>query len=234
MDEEKIAIKAKLNKGLNDFARLMGDLGYSKISYNKKNLVVEKIKGHDLRGNPFLEYRMVFSPDSIVFEYSIPANKNRRVRLLELVPTLLSVLQVAEEYYTFVPSEVYGHINSVVKDLLKVVDKEAAESSAALSDLESRYVDLNRRYEELVRSSESNARILLECERRRDELAKRVEHLTNVSDDSLKETLYNWIKIHGGTINVPEFSKSNGISISRVEEGLNFLISDGFIKRRVD
>lgn len=234
MDEQKIIVKAKLKKNLSAFARLMGDLGYSKISYSKKKLVVEKIKGHDLRGRPFLEYRMIFCPDNITFEYSIPPKKNQRVRLLELLPTLLSVLQVSEEYYTFVPSEVYGHINAVVKDLSKTVDKEATEFSAALSDLETKHADLTRRYDDLVRSSESNARILLECERRRDELARRVERLTKLSDEALKETLYDWIKIHGGTIDVKEFAKSNGVSIPRVEEGLNSLISEGFIKRRFD
>ncbi len=234
MEEETITIKATLSKELNSLARLMGELGFSKISYNKDLLTVEKIRGHDLRGRPFLEYRMLFKPDSIEFTYNVPPKKNKRLMFLELLPTFLSVLQVAEDYYQMPPSEVYGHINDVVKDLLKMVNKDSAELSTSLTDIETKHGELSTKYDDLVRSSEANAKLLMECERRRDELAKRVERLTKMSDDSLRESLYDWIKIHSGTIDVTEFSKTNAVSVSRVEEGLNSLIAEGFIRRRMD
>jgi hypothetical protein len=234
MEEEKIVIKAKLKKGLKSLARLMGELGFSKISFNKSQLTVEKIKGHDLRGKPFLEYRMEFKENSIVLSYNVPPKKNKRAVLLELLPTFLGILQVAEEYYDMAPSAVYSHVNSVLKEMLKIVDKDSTELSTALSDLEAKHAELTAKYDVLVSSSEANAKILMECERKRDELAKRVEMLTKLSDEALKESLYEWIRMHGGSINVKEFAKSNAVSIPRVEEGLNNLISEGFIKRRID
>jgi len=234
MEEEQISIKAKLKKDLNSLARLMGELGFSKIAFAKNKLTVEKIKGHDLSGKPFLEYRMVFGKDSINLTYNVPPKKSKRAVLLNLMPTFLSVLQVAEDYYELSPSSMYGHISGVLKEATKFMGKDAVELSAALSDIEAKHTELSAKYDGLMRSSEANAKILLEAERRRDELANRVNTLTKISDDSLRESLYDWIRMHGGSINVREFSKTNSVSIPRIEEGLNSLIAEGFIKRRLD
>ena len=58
--------------------------------------------------------------------------------------------------------------------------------------------------------------------------------MSGMSDDLLKESLYNWIKLHGGTIDIREFSKSHSVALSRSEEGLNMLIREGFIRRRLE
>ncbi|MFH1393289.1 MAG: hypothetical protein ABII71_02870 [Candidatus Micrarchaeota archaeon] len=236
MEEEKITVKGNLKgeQGLSTLARLMGELGFSKISYDKDKLVVEKIKGHDLSGKPFLEYRMRFTGKLIEFTYNVPPKKSSRAILLELLPTFLSVLQVAEDYYEIAPSAMYGHISGVLKETVKVMGKDVVELSTTLSDIEVKHNDLTMKYDDLLRSSEANAKILLETERRRDELAKRVETLTKISDDTLRESLYDWIRMHGGSINMREFARTNSVSVPRIEEGLNSLISEGFIKRRLD
>ncbi len=232
--EEMIEIPAALKSNMKKLASLMGELGFSKISYNTSNLVVEKIKGHDLRGKPFLEYRIIFKKDSVNFAFTVPERKSKRAVLLELFPTFLSVLQVAEDFYDIQPSSIYDHINNVLKDTRQMLGKDSLELSARLSDLEAKHTELTSKYADLIWSSEANAKILMECERRRDELSKRVDALTRVSDEYLKELLYDWIKIHDGSINLREFAKSNSISVSRVEEGLNSLIEEGFIRRRFE
>jgi C-terminal processing protease CtpA/Prc len=118
--------------------------------------------------------------------------------------------------------------------MLKLTSKDAIDFSTELSEIQGKYKSLEAKYSDLLRSSEENARILLECERKRDELSKRIEQLEKVSDEALKEMLYDWIKLHGGTINIAEFAKLQRMSVSRVEEGLNMLITEGYIKRRFE
>ena len=115
---------------------------------------------------------------------------------------------------------------------MQTISVQKQQFQQQLTELESKYQDINAKYQDLVRSSEANTRILLECERKRDELQKKFNHLSGMGDDLLKDSLYNWIKIHGGTIDVREFSKANSVAVTRVEEGLNMLIRDGFIRRR--
>lgn len=234
MSEEKIIVSAKQKKPLKGLASLFSGLGFTKISYVKNILLVEKIKGQDLTGKPYLEYRVEFAEDSIKFIYSFSGKNSKVARLLDLMPTFLNILQVAEDYYEVTPTSIFSHINSLLLETSKIIDRDALEFSTQLTELQSRHNDLGAKYDDLVRSSEANTRILLECERKRDELAKKLNQLSGMGDELLKESIYNWIKVHGGTIDVREFSKANSVAISRTEEGLNLLIRDGYIRRRFE
>jgi len=234
MPEEKIIVASKQKKSLKSLARLMGGLGFTKISYSKGFLSIEKIKGRDLQGKPYLEYRVEFRPSSIEFTYSFSAKRSKTARLLDLMPTFLNILQVAEEYYDIRPTSVFSHVNTVLSEISKIIDRDAMEFSTQLTELEAKYNSLLTKYEDIVRSSEANTRILLECERKRDELQKKLGQLTGMSDDLLKESLYNWIRVHGGTIDVREFAKAHSVAVIRAEEGLNLLIREGYIRRRFE
>jgi hypothetical protein len=116
----------------------------------------------------------------------------------------------------------------------QVTGRDAVEMSAELDETRDKLNSMTKRYEELVRSSEENARILLECEHRRDEIQRRITTLDTLSDETLKELLFAWLKVHGGSGDMSEFSKAHrSLSYKRIEEGLNMLIHEGYIKRRV-
>jgi len=234
MPEEKIITLAKQKKNLKTLSTLLGGLGFTKIAYSPKVLAVEKIKGRDLKGRPYLEYRVEFRPKSIEFTYSYSAKRNRLSRVISLMPIYLNILQVAEDYYDVNPTSVFPQINNLFSEVSKMLDRDNIELSTELTQFQTKYGELNAKYEDLVRSSEGNTRILLECERKRDELQKQLDHLTGMGDDLLKESLYNWIKLHGGTIDVREFSKANSVAVTRVEEGLDMLIRGGYIRRRFE
>jgi hypothetical protein len=234
MSEDKISVAAEQKKPLKGLASLFSGLGFTKISYSKDALTVEKVKGSDLQGKPYLEYRVEFGAASIDFTYSFSKERNKLSRLLDLMPTFLNILQVAEDYYDVRPTGIFANINTVLGEVSKIIDRDALEFSTQLSETQARFNDLNAKYDDLVRSSEANTRILLECERNRDELQKKLTTMSGMSDDLLKETLYNWIKLHGGSIDIREFSKSHSVALTRAEEGLNMLIREGYIRRRLE
>jgi hypothetical protein len=233
MTEEKIVIECRQRKNLKGLATLLSGLGFTKIAYSRGFLSIEKTKGTDLRGKPYLEYKVEFRPTSISFMYGASAKKNKNAQLLDLMPTFLNILRVSEDYYDIKPTQIFSHINVVLKELSKIVDHDAIEFSTQLTELQEKHTNLNKKYADLVRSSEANTRILLECERKRDEQMRKLAQLTGMSDDLLKESLYNWIKVHGGSIDIREFSKANSVAVSRSEEGLDMLIRGGYIRRRV-
>lgn len=233
MPEEAIDIRAERTRGLKPLASLLGELGFTKISYSSELLSVEKLRGRDLQGKPFLEYCIEFTSGKISFRYAVPPEKNKTARLVELLPIFLNVLRLSEEYYAVKPSSIFPQLNIVLNELSSMVGRDMTELSVELSELKKKHAELSAKYDDLVSSSEKNARMLLECERKRDEVQKRLKSLESMSNEILKEELYEWIQVHGGNINIKEFSKSNMVPPQRVEEGLNMLIRDGYIKRRV-
>jgi hypothetical protein len=234
MSEEKIVVPALRKQQLSKLASALGELGFTSITYTNERLVVERVQGEDLQGKPNLDYRITFLEKTIEMVYDIPPNVSKRVRMLELLPVLMNVLTLSEEYYEVKPSAIFSQLIALLSDISKVVGRDAVELSAELEELRAKTDSLNARYQDLVGSSEENARILLECERRRDELRELLEKLRAMSDERLREELYGWLKMHNGDIDIVEFGKAHSVPPGRVEDGLNMLIKEGYIKRKVE
>lgn len=144
MTEEKITVAATRKRALRPLAALFGELGFTKISYSKDVLSLEKLRGHDLKGNPFLEYRVDFHPEEVEFRYSVPPEKNKTARLIELLPIFLNIIRLSEDYYDINPSTIFSQVNLVLGEVSKMVGKDATELSIELTELKARHTKLSK------------------------------------------------------------------------------------------
>ncbi len=230
--EEKIVVKARRRKALSKLASVLGELGFSRIAYSKKKLVVEKTGGEDLYGKKHLHYRIIFGDKEIEFSYTVPAGSTKRRRMLEVFPVLINAIRIAEDFYEIKSSSLLEPALYLLNEMETVVGRDAIDVSSELDTLSEKFQALSKKYEELVRSSEENARILVESERRKEELIKRNSKLEAMSDETMREELFKWLRVHNGSINLGEFSKAYHAPAKRIEEGLNSLIKEGYIKKR--
>ncbi|MFH2105645.1 MAG: hypothetical protein ABII22_00145 [Candidatus Micrarchaeota archaeon] len=221
-----LAIDAKMKaKSTAGILKALQPLGFSKIEVTNEGIVAEKMLGDES-----LDYKIVFKKNGLLFFYSLQPKVSNTRRMLELFPVLLSLLVVVSPFYDASP-RIYDFIIVHLKELEKVIDKDAVDVSLELNGIKSSYESLNRKYEEVLRSGEQNARILLEYESKNEELRKRIAKLESVSDEVLKEEMYKWIKLHNGSIDVSEFCKAFNVASARAEEALSTLAKEGYIKR---
>jgi hypothetical protein len=228
---EKITLPAKRKRSLKSLAALLGDVGFNRIEYEKDRLTIEKTK-EDLRGNISTDYAISFTAKSIELSYSRGEKISILQKKIEMLPFFFNVLTIAKDYYEIDHTPLYAEVADVFQRLKETLNKEVIDLSVELNELKEKHANLLKRYEEVVRASEENSRLLLEAEQRYHELSIRVQKLEGFSDEVLKEQLFNWIKVHGGTLDVSEFAKFYSIPIGRVEEGLEMLIREGYIKKR--
>jgi hypothetical protein len=230
--EEIIKIKAKRTTPLKSLIPMLGSLGFSKVQYLKDKLIVERVESEDLSGKPYLFYRIEMASDSIVIRYVLPSPQRRLLRGLEMGLLSLNVFRIISTHYSVSVSAVYPFYYSLLTSLSEALGKQKLEAVSELNSLRSRHVSLEKKYRDLVRSSEQNARILVEAERKNEELTGRISKMEGLNDEVLQERLFEWIRTHDGEINMYEFGKINEIPIGRVEQGLDLLIKQGYIKRR--
>lgn len=229
LDTVKISLTAKRKRKLSELAKVFSNLGFTRMSLLKDKLILEKALGKDLQGSKYMDYKIIFEEKGITFFYSIPSQRDKRSRILESLSTFINLLILSNPFYTIDPLPIYESMRSVIEEIENVIDKEGINYTMEIDDLRQKSDSLKKRYDDLVLSSEENARILLETERRRSDLQKRLESLEGMSDETLKEELFEWIKLHHGQLEVYEFAKKYGITSRRVEEGLNMLIREGYI-----
>jgi len=229
VDTVKISLTAKRKRKFSELAKVFSNLGFTRMTLLKDKLILEKALGKDLQGSNYMDYKIVFEEKGITFFYTITSQRDKRSRILESLSTFLNLLILSNPFYTIDPLPIYESMRSVIEEMENIIDKDGINYTMEIDDLRQKCDSLKKRYDDLVLSSEENARILLETERRRSELQKRNESLEGMSNETLKEELFEWIKLHHGQMDVYEFAKKYGITSKRVEEGLNMLIREGYI-----
>lgn len=228
-ETERLVLQVRLRKDLRKLLELLKETGFTNIRYTPAEVRLERVLPGEKAD---LDYRITLGKKSIVLEYPIPSGQSRSQRSLEVLPVFLNVLALVETQYDIQSGPLFQSTLSLLEDLSRHRGKDAAELASEVDEFRRKHAGLQKKYEDLVRASEENARILLECERRRDELHKRVDQLEGMSNEALKQALFDWIKVHGGSLEVQEFARAHGIATPRVEEGLQLLIQEGYIKRR--
>ncbi len=230
--EEVIKIKTKRKKPLKPLLSMLGKLGFTRIEYSPDMLLIEKIESEDLKGKPFLFYRAELSRAGITVKYTSPSMRTKLMRNLDMGIMLLNLFLLLEDYYDVQVPSVYMFYFPLLKSLSESVEREKLEMSSQLAELQSRHDSIEKRYKDLLRSSEQNARILVEYERKNEELKEKISKLEGLTDEVLQERVFQWIKDHDGEIDLFEFSKINSMPVGRVEEGLDLLIKNGYIRKR--
>ncbi|MCK4318956.1 hypothetical protein KAW38_00085 [Candidatus Micrarchaeota archaeon] len=230
--EEIVRISAKRKKSLKRLLPLLGQMGFTKIEYTKDNIIIEKVESEDLKGKPYLYYRVEMMDNGIKVVYSIPSLKTKLARTTDIGMLILNLTKLLDDYYDVHPSAMYSFFLSLLITMSKMMDKDKVELASELEGLKIKHATLEKRYTELVHSSEQNARILMECERKKNEQKERIAKLEGISDDALMESIFGWLKTHNGEIDIYEFSKMYGLPIGRIEYGLEILLMQGYIKKR--
>lgn len=230
MDEETIVLKGKRLKQFSNFKTQFKELGLTPLTVRKDKLVLERIETTDLKGQTHHFYRLSFFPNKLVFTYSFGQNKKKH--RLEATALLLNLIKVSQEFFSVDGSELYSLLLPILNDAIIFTDSQDYAILEKFSELSEKFSSLEKKYKDVVISSEQNARLLLECEKKKEEYYARIKQLEGMSDESLRQELFKWLKTHNGEIILSQFVKFYNLSTTRVEEGLEYLLRNGYIRKR--
>ncbi|VVB98382.1 Uncharacterised protein [uncultured archaeon] len=230
MDEATITLKARAHRDISRLEERFAELGFTSVDTEGGTLSLEKVETSDLKGRSHHFYRVQFYPNKLVFTYSLGLNKKKRD--LEALSTLMNVIKVAEGLYEVDAGDLHAPLAEVLNEARALVDSDSHATVQQLTELKEKYYSMEKKYKDLLLSSEQNARILLECEKKRDEYYARVKELEGMSDDALMQEMFRCLKTHAGEVSVAQFAKSYGISSARVEEALEYLLQNGYIRKK--
>ncbi|MEW5996805.1 MAG: hypothetical protein AB1657_04390 [Candidatus Micrarchaeota archaeon] len=230
--EEIIRISTKRKRPLKPLLQTLGSLGFNRMDYSDDALIIEKVESEDLNGKPYLYYRIELLKNAIILKYTTPVLEHRLSRSLDMGVMLLNLFQILTAYYDVPIQSVYTFYFSLLKSMGEATDSEKMEMYSRLKDLGQKHASLEKKYNDLVQASAQNARLLVEYERKNEDLLERMQRLEGMGDTELQAQLFEWIRTHDGEIDVLEFSKLNSVAAGRVEEGLDALIKNGFIRKR--
>ena len=231
MTMETIILSAKPLKKHAGLDSLLEKAGFDEVLVTKDSLTAQKRMPKELKSAHQVQYEVVFGPSTVELHFTVLPTEAKHKRMLEVLPLFYQCIALSQGYYSFSLKELVEQFTELLGRFESVVDKDSLDLSTELNALKVRSEDQSKKYQELMRSSESNARILLEYEQRQEELSKRVKDLESLSNEVLKEELFKWIKAHNGSLDLEQFCKAYHLPFTRAEEGIRMLMQEGYLKR---
>lgn len=212
-----------------DLSQLLG-LGFDMLSSSKNSVLVRKVEGRTLSGEPHLFAQLEIRKGSATLQYSVPPHSDRSIRRLHASLLLLSVLRLIPK--------LEADAQQLSEFLLPSLEAASAVAGAGYSALSKKFSDLKAERDSLAAkaarlqsSSEESALAVLELQRQLEAFSARVRELSAVSDAALCESVLEWLRSHRGSFDAAQFSSQAGVPLPRAEEGLEMLLKSGTISK---
>lgn len=211
-------------------ASALSSLGFDSVQTNAQAIHMRKNFSTDLAGRPhnFLEIKITKS--HCLLHYSCPDGQDEQIAQNRALLTALRALSLLPASQTT--------LTSFCALILPTLEHSEKLASLPYDLLYKRFNDLQERFEELegkslalAKAAESASIRAIELEKKQLELQGRLQTLSSVPDESLRELLLDYLASHRGSFDSSKFCAIHAIPPARAQEGLDMLLKSGSIKK---
>lgn len=209
----------------------LSSLGFDSVSVSKGAVLVRKNQGVDFAGKPHLFFEIELGRSGAALRYSVAGSSDERLRRLHATTLFLRVLSLFPGDFQADAAELSSLALPPLEASAQVADNGYEMLAKRHADLKDDFSELSMKSRRLANVAEEGARSSIELERQIAALSGRIRSLEAVSDQALHEMVVEWLSSHRGSFDAASFSKANGISPQRAEEGLEMLVKSGAARK---
>lgn len=229
-DVGSLRINAKLNTSFDDVERAVLPVEKGEVAKTKEGVSFAYVETRDLSGIPVSFFIINFKKDGIDVLYSIPQNTTPSKRKWEVTKKLLSILMLLRDAYSIDTKDIVGLVDMVIKDLDAYATQDYSRLYSEYDRLKNEIKRLNRRIAALSADNERLIKENYELNTKNEELMVKIKKLETLSPETLRERIQDWLREHNGEINIGEFARIYSVPEALVEEQLNKLVKEGFLR----
>lgn len=225
-----LSIKGKMRDEDVVFNKL-SSLSYLEVKQNGKEISARHVESVDLKDNPYKFWTFTFKPHELELTYTYIAS-SRLKRINEVLTALCDVLTLAEEGFEVSSDELLNNFRMTFDANAEELGKGSDAQVREKENLRGKMEELELKVTKL---QETNVNLTSEVHKlnsENDVLKIRLQKLEVLDTPTLKVRVQNWLETHDYHINVSKFAKTYDITEPRVEDVLDELAKDGFIKGR--
>ncbi len=227
---EEFSISGKLNGTMGDVKAALGSLPFYLFKSSDSGLDLIKVESRSINRRPYLFHIISIKPDGIDITYSIIPDSSVSLRRASVLKSVAAIVSILDGKYSLDQLKFIQYIDSVLDGLLSGLSQN-------YTTLYNRYDSLLSEYRETKRLeievSAANRNLTIQSAQLSEEnkvLKGQLASLQKYSDESLMALVEDWITVHNSSIDIVEFSKSHGVSPTRVEQILDKMVSLGYLE----
>lgn len=227
---DSIEVKATLTGSLDDMYKRLSSLQLFTVERPKDSLRIMRIESRDMQKRPFLFFIIEMAPDKLTADYTVALDSSPKIRRLQVLKNILSVLSLVADAYTVDITELFQYLDSSVDDVLNSITQGYSSLFNSYDSLFNEYKELKRLNIELEAANKNLTVQTMQINDENKVLTEKVKQLETYSDNSLMVMVQEWLESHDDTIDVNEFANTNKMTPTRVEQILNKMVTLGYIE----
>jgi regulator of replication initiation timing len=222
----KVSKKADINKVYDELSSLTG----FKIYKAANAVYLSLVEKEDIEKRPIKFIILEFKSDEININFTVSEDESSSIRKLEVLSKSFPIIEAAISCYDISVKPLISIIDSALSEMLMKFTREMKDVLIENDRLRDKIKELQtkiKRYDDQVKELTAQ---LYQLNSENAELRLRLGKYEKPSQEALEDMIVEWIKEHGGEIDLAEFSRVNKVPVPRIEETLNILVQKGYIK----
>ena len=226
---DEIKVKAAMKAEPKELYARLSKLQMVEISVAADTVRVARVESRDIQKRPFLFILTEFSKDSITVSYTIPIDSSPKLRRLAALEEMLGISSLVTDLFVIDPTELFQYIDSAISDAISSLSQNYSSLFNSYDSIYNEYKELKRQNMDLVQSNRNLSVQAVQLSNENKKLQERLTSLEVYSDQAMYSMVTDWLESHGSEIDVAEFAGTYKLTIPRVEEVLNRMVSLGYI-----
>lgn len=228
---EEFEIDGKLLSGdLGTIKPIIKSLPFYLMDSNADVLSLIMVESRSITKRPYLFHIIKIAPDKVSVVYSYIPDTSVSLRRVDIIKKLSEIMVLISGQYTLNQSKLMQYLDSSLSSLISGLSQNYTSLYNKYDSLLSEYREVKRLSLEL---SASNRNLTIQSSQISEEnknLSMQLAALQKFSDESLMVLVEEWLAVHGGSIDMMEFSKAHNVPSTRVEQILDKMVSLGYIE----
>lgn len=225
---KKITIKAKC-KSLDRIRAILSSLAGFYYLDKGTGIEIGYVERKDVSGNPESYYIISFNQDSIEISYT-ETGYEEAFRRWDVIKKAIPVISQVASYYDLDLSDLIKIIDYSINDIFQSVPTNIKEELLKIEQLRTQINTLEKKIAKLEIEKAELERRLIALSEDYEKANLKLRKYESMSDDMIREKIIEWIKENNGYINPIEFAKFYNLPEIRVNENLEYLVKEKYLK----
>lgn len=227
---EEIDFEAKLSGTLDDVLKAASQLPFYSSRMSGSSVIMARVESRNINKKPYLFHIITIKPDGLTLAYSVPQDSSVTLRRAEALKNLTGIASILYPTYQLSQVKFLHYMDSVIDSMVSGMSQNYNVLFNKYDSLISEYRDTKRLNLELSSSNRTLTIKTAELNEDNKSLREQLSALQKFSDESLMVLIEEWLQVHNNAIDIEEFSKTYSISMQRIEQILDKMVSMGYIE----
>ena len=226
---EELQLDGKLKTTFQSIKAKLSKLPFYDVAADQSAVTAAKVESRNINKTPYLFHIIKIGQSSIDVSYSVIPDTSEVMRRASVIKSLAGILSVIYEDYEADIPKLLQYTDSVLGSLVEGISQNYNLLYNKYDSLMSEYREIKRLSNELEASNRNLTVQISQLSEDDKELHTELDKLKKYSDEALMGLVQEWIEVHDNSIDIDQFSRNYTVSVPRVEQILDKMVSLGYL-----